>query len=113
MKTNYIGKQADSTVILSMGETVIMASVCSARQDDYTRGFFPLTVDYREKAYAAGRFPGGFLKREGRPSDKERLVCRAIDRGIRPLFADGFSREVQVIVTVCFSQQFIFNILVY
>ncbi len=100
MKTNYIGKQADSTVILSMGETVIMASVCSARQDDYTRGFFPLTVDYREKAYAAGRFPGGFLKREGRPSDKERLVCRAIDRGIRPLFADGFSREVQVIVTV-------------
>src|SRR5689334_25209877 len=83
-----------------MDDTVVLATVVAAKEPRSGQDFFPLTVDYVEKTYAAGRIPGGFFKREGRPSEKETLTSRLIDRPIRPLFPDGFMREVQVIATV-------------
>lgn len=99
LETGEIARQATSAVIASMGDTVVLVTVVGSRKP--TEGdFFPLTVDYQERSYAAGRIPGSFYKREGRPSEKETLTSRLIDRPVRPLFADGFSNEVQIIATV-------------
>jgi len=100
LETGEIARQAGGAVFVSMAETVVMVSVVSARGADRKRDFFPLTVDYQEKTYAAGKIPGGFFKREGRPSEKETLTCRLIDRPIRPLFPKGFMNETQVIAMV-------------
>ena len=95
-----MARQADGAVFASWGETTVLATVVSLKTPKPGIDFFPLTVNYQEKAFAAGRIPGGFLKREGRPSDKETLTSRLIDRPIRPLFPDGFRCDTQVVVTV-------------
>ncbi|MEM9100833.1 MAG: polyribonucleotide nucleotidyltransferase [Pseudomonadota bacterium] len=100
METGAIARQATSAVLVSMDDTAVLVTVVADKTEDPSRDFFPLTVNYQEKYYAAGRIPGGFLKREGRPSDRETLIARLIDRPIRPLFPDGFTNEVQVIATV-------------
>jgi len=100
LETGEIARQASGAVIVSMAETVVMVSVVGSRNSDPNRGFFPLTVDYQEKTYAAGKIPGGFFKREGRPSEKETLTCRLIDRPIRPLFPKGYMCETQVVAMV-------------
>ena len=100
LETGEIARQASGAVIVSMAETVVMVSVVGSKDSDPNRGFFPLTVDYQEKTYAAGKIPGGFFKREGRPSEKETLTCRLIDRPIRPLFPKGYMNETQVIAMV-------------
>ena len=100
LETGKIARQADGSVIATLGETSVMANVTFARQAKPGQDFFPLTVHYQEKTYAAGKIPGGFFKREGRPSEKETLTSRLIDRPIRPLFVDGFKNEVLVICTV-------------
>lgn len=100
LETGRIARQATGAVLVSMGDTVVLVT-CVARKDaDPDRDFFPLTVDYQERTYAAGKIPGGFFKREGRPSEKETLTCRLIDRPLRPLFPKGFTNEVQIIATV-------------
>ncbi|RTL53843.1 MAG: polyribonucleotide nucleotidyltransferase [Bradyrhizobiaceae bacterium] len=99
LETGKIARQADGAVIATYGETVVMATVVSAKTPKEGIDFLPLTVNYQEKAFAAGRIPGGYFKREGRPSEKETLVSRLIDRPIRPLFADGYRCDTQVIVT--------------
>ncbi len=100
LETGRIARQASGAVLASMGDTVVLVS-CVAKPDaDASRDFFPLTVDYQEKTYAAGKIPGGFFKREGRPSEKETLTCRLIDRPIRPLFPKKFTNEVQIVVSV-------------
>ncbi|MGY8674014.1 MAG: polyribonucleotide nucleotidyltransferase, partial [Verrucomicrobiia bacterium] len=96
IETGKIAKQADGAVIVTMGETIILVAACAAHKSREGQDFFPLTVDYREKASAAGRFPGGYFKREGRPSEKEILTMRLTDRPIRPLFPKGWFNEVQV-----------------
>jgi polyribonucleotide nucleotidyltransferase len=100
LETGKIARQADGAVLATYGETTVLATVVAAREPRAGVDFFPLTVDYQEKTYAAGKIPGGYFKREGRPTEKETLVSRLIDRPIRPLFADGFYNETQVIVTV-------------
>jgi polyribonucleotide nucleotidyltransferase len=100
LETGEIARQATGAVVVSVGDTVILATVVGARKGAEGRDFFPLTVDYQEKTYAAGTIPGGFFRREGRPSENETLVSRLIDRPLRPLFPKGFTNEVQVIVTV-------------
>jgi polyribonucleotide nucleotidyltransferase len=100
IETGVIARQADGAVIVNMADTVVLVTAVGEKKDVAGRDFFPLTVNYQEKTYAAGRIPGGFFKREGRPSEKETLTSRLIDRPIRPLFPDGFQREVQVIATV-------------
>ncbi|HRP75613.1 MAG TPA: polyribonucleotide nucleotidyltransferase [Rhodocyclaceae bacterium] len=100
LETGEIARQAGGAVIVNMDDTMVLATVVAAKETRAGQDFFPLTVDYVEKFYAAGRIPGGFFKREGRPTEKETLTCRLIDRPIRPLFPDGFYNEVQVIVTV-------------
>ncbi|TAK90919.1 MAG: polyribonucleotide nucleotidyltransferase [Burkholderiaceae bacterium] len=100
LETGEIARQASGAVVVSMDETVILATVVGAKKAKPGQDFFPLTVDYIEKTYAAGRIPGGFFKREGKPSEKETLTCRLIDRPIRPLFPDGFYNEVQVVIHV-------------
>ena len=100
LETGRIARQADGAVFASWGETTVLATVVAAKTPKPGIDFFPLTVHYQEKAFAAGRIPGGFLKREGRLSDKETLTSRLIDRPIRPLFPDGFRCDTQVIVTV-------------
>ncbi|MGZ8398744.1 MAG: polyribonucleotide nucleotidyltransferase [Gemmatimonadales bacterium] len=104
LETGRMARQAAGSVVLRYGDTVVLAAV-TASQNVSTLPFFPLTVEYREKTYAAGKIPGGFLKREGRPSDKEILASRLIDRSIRPLFPEGFKNEVQVFVTVLSADQ--------
>src|SRR6201996_6059351 len=99
LETGKIARQADGGVLASWGETSLLATVVSAKAPKPGQDFFPLTVNYQEKAFAAGRIPGGYLKREGRPSEKETLVSRLIDRPIRPLFPDGYRCDTQVIVT--------------
>ncbi|GJL83699.1 MAG: polyribonucleotide nucleotidyltransferase [marine bacterium B5-7] len=99
IETGEIAKQASGAVIASMGETVVMVTVV-AQKESSGKDFFPLTVDYEERNYAAGRIPGGFFKREGRPSEKAILTCRLIDRPIRPLFPKGFNNEIQVVATI-------------
>jgi polyribonucleotide nucleotidyltransferase len=98
IETGHVARQADGACWVSFGETVVMATVVGAKEPMPEGDFFPLTVDYREKAYAAGKIPGGFFKREGKPSDNEVLSSRLIDRSIRPLFPDDFNYEVQVMV---------------
>ena len=100
METGEIARQASGAVLLNMDDTVVLATVVGARSAKAGQDFFPLTVDYIEKTYAAGRIPGGFFKREGRPSENETLTSRLIDRPIRPLFPEGFFNEVQVVVHV-------------
>ncbi|MGD8378159.1 MAG: polyribonucleotide nucleotidyltransferase [Gammaproteobacteria bacterium] len=100
LETGEIARQADGAVLVNMDDTVVLVTAVGQRKADPGRGFFPLTVNYQEKTYAAGRIPGGFFKREGRPSEKETLTSRLIDRPIRPLFPKGFLNEVQVIATV-------------
>jgi polyribonucleotide nucleotidyltransferase len=90
LETGEIARQAGGAVLASLGDSVVLVSVVAAKQSKPGQDFFPLTVDYQEKTYAAGRIPGGFFKREGRPSEKETLTSRLIDRPIRPLFPDGF-----------------------
>ncbi len=100
LETGEVARQATGAVVVSMEETVVLVTVVGAKNAKPGQDFFPLTVDYQEKVYAAGRIPGGFFKREGRPSEKETLTSRLIDRPIRPLFPDGFYNEVQVVATV-------------
>jgi polyribonucleotide nucleotidyltransferase len=100
LETGRIARQADGAVLATYGETTVLASVVSAKGVKPGQDFFPLTVNYQEKAFAAGRIPGGYFKREGRPSEKETLVSRLIDRPIRPLFPEGYRNDTQVIVTV-------------
>ena len=100
LETGEIARQAGGACIASMGDSVVLATAVAMKEASPGRDFFPLTVDYQERTYAAGRIPGGFFKREGRPSEKEILTSRLIDRPIRPLFPEGFYNEVQVIVTV-------------
>ncbi len=100
LETGKVARQADGSVMVTYGETVLLATVVSAKEPKPGIDFFPLTVNYQEKAFAAGRIPGGYFKREGRPSERETLISRLIDRPIRPLFADGYRNETQVVVTV-------------
>ncbi len=100
IETGEIARQASGAVVVSIGDTTLLVTAVGKREADPGRPFFPLTVNYQEKTYAAGKIPGGFFKREGRPSEKETLICRLIDRPIRPLFPKGFKNEVQVIATV-------------
>lgn len=100
LTTGEVARQASGACVVQMGDTVVLTTVVAKKEAKEGQDFFPLTVDYVEKAYAAGRFPGGFFKREGRPSEHETLTSRLIDRPIRPLFPDGFYNEVQVICTV-------------
>ena len=100
LETGRVARQADGAVLATYGETSVLATVVADRSPKPGLDFFPLTVNYQEKAYAAGKVPGGYFKREGRPSEKETLVSRLIDRPIRPLFVKGFKNETQVIATV-------------
>src|SRR5881275_316143 len=103
LETGEMARQAHGAVVVSMDDTVVLCTVVGARQAKTGQDFLPLTCDYVEKTYAAGKIPGGFFKREGRPSEKETLTSRLIDRPIRPLFPDGFYNEVQVVATVMSS----------
>ena len=103
METGQIARQASGAVMLDMDDTVVLATVVAKEQAKAGQDFFPLTVDYIEKVYAAGRIPGGFFRREGRPSENETLVSRLIDRPLRPLFPEGFYNEIQVVVQVLSS----------
>ena len=100
LETGLLAKQAHGAVTLRLGNTTILATVVAAKEPNLESDFFPLTVNYNEKYYAGGKIPGGFLKREGKPRDKEILISRIIDRPLRPLFPEGFRNEVQVIPTV-------------
>ena len=99
-ETGEIARQASGAVMVSMGDTVVLVTAVGLKSGAEGRDFFPLTVDYQERTYAAGKIPGGFFRREGRPSENETLVSRLIDRPLRPLFPKGFTNEVQVIATV-------------
>src|SRR5258707_3038521 len=99
LETGKVAKQANGAIVARYGDTVVLTTACMAPTVN-DRDFLPLTVDYRENTYSAGKIPGGFFKREGRPSEKEILTSRLIDRPLRPLFPDGFYNEVQVIATV-------------
>ncbi|MEO1793733.1 MAG: polyribonucleotide nucleotidyltransferase, partial [Pseudomonadota bacterium] len=100
LESGQIARQADGAVFAQYGETSVLATVVAAKSVKPGMNFFPLTVNYQEKTYAAGKIPGGFFKREGRPTEKETLTSRLIDRPIRPLFVEGFKNEVQVIINV-------------
>jgi len=103
LETGEVSRQASGAVMVTMDDTVLLCTVVAAKSAKPGQDFFPLTVDYVEKFYAAGRIPGGFFKREGRPTEREILICRLIDRPLRPLFPDGFYNEVQVIIQVMSS----------
>src|SRR5258708_4254847 len=100
LETGKMAKQAHGSVVVRAGDSVVLATACANEEPKPGAAFFPLTVDYREYTYAAGRFPGGFIKREGRPSEKEILTSRLIDRPVRPLFPEGFTCETQIIAMV-------------
>ena len=100
LETGRMAKQANGAVVVRCGDSVVLVSACMSEEPKPNAGFFPLTVDYREYTYAAGKIPGGFIKREGRPSEKEILTSRLIDRPIRPLFPEGFLNETQIIAMV-------------
>src|SRR6202012_3040367 len=100
LETGKIARQADGAVLISYGETIVLCTAVGVKTSKPGQDFFPLTVNYQEKAFAAGKIPGGFFKREGRPSEAEPLKPRLIDRPIRPLFPDNFRNEVQVVATV-------------
>ncbi len=95
-----MARQADGAVLATLGETVVLATVVSAKEPKAGVDFFPMTVNYQEKFYAAGKIPGGYFKREGRPTESETLICRLIDRPIRPLFPNGYKNETQIVITV-------------
>ncbi|MEO1900079.1 MAG: polyribonucleotide nucleotidyltransferase, partial [Methylococcales bacterium] len=99
LETGEIARQASGTVLIDVEGTSILVAVVG-KKEPQGGDFFPLTVNYQEKAYAAGKIPGGFFKREGRPTEKETLICRLIDRPIRPLFPKGYTNEVQIVATV-------------
>jgi polyribonucleotide nucleotidyltransferase len=103
IETGEIGRQADGAVMVSYGDTVVLVTAVGNKNAREGQDFFPLTVDYQEKNYAAGKIPGGFFKREGRPSEKETLTCRLIDRPLRPLFPKNFYNEIQIVATVMSS----------
>ncbi len=105
LETGRVARQATGAVLVTMGKTTVLCTVVGAKEPSPGQGFFPLSVHYQEKSYAAGKIPGGFFKREGRPSEKETLTSRLIDRPIRPLFPDGFLNEVQVICTVVSAEK--------
>ncbi len=100
LETGRIARQADGSVLATYGGTTVLATVVAAKEERVGIDFFPLTVNYQEKTFAAGKIPGGYFKREGRPTEKETLTSRLIDRPIRPLFASGFKNETQVVITV-------------
>ena len=100
LETGEIARQATASIVASMSDTVVLVTAVGRKEADPGRDFFPLTINYQEKTYAAGKIPGGFFKREGRPSEAETLTCRLIDRPLRPLFPKGFTNEVQIIATV-------------
>src|SRR5512142_1682197 len=100
LETGKIAKQADGSIWIRMGDSIVLVTVVSAREKKEGIDFFPLTVDYQEKLSAAGRVPGSFFRREGRPTEKETLTSRVVDRSCRPLFAEGYSNETQIIATV-------------
>src|SRR5204862_6046268 len=100
LETGKIARQADGAVLATYGETTVLCTAVAAKSAKAGQDFFPLTVNYQEKTFAAGKMPGGCFTREGRPSEKETLTSRLIDRPIRPLFPDGFFNEVQVVATV-------------
>jgi polyribonucleotide nucleotidyltransferase len=100
LETGEIARQADAAIMINMDDTVVQVTVVSEKGEGMARDFFPMTVDYQEKTYAAGVIPGGFFRREGRPSEKEILTARLIDRPVRPLFPKAFTKEVQIICTV-------------
>ena len=100
LETGRMAKQANGAVVVRSGDSVVLVSACMSEEPKPNAGFFPLTVDYREYTYAAGKIPGGFIKREGRPSEKEILTSRLIDRPVRPLFPEGFLNETQIIAMV-------------
>src|SRR5437016_13238968 len=97
LETGKMAKQANCSVVVRSGDSVVLVTACMADQAKPSAGFFPLTVDYREYTYSAGKIPGGFIKREGRMSEKETLTCRLIDRPRRPLFPDGYVNDAQII----------------
>src|SRR3989440_10714147 len=99
IETGKVAKQANGSVVVRSGDSVVLVTACSAEKPKPGASFFPLTVDYREYTYAAGKFPGGFIKREGRPSEKEILTSRLIDRPVRPLFPANYRREVQIMAS--------------
>ncbi len=100
LETGRFARQADGAVLVNMSDTVVLVTVVGRREASKNQSFFPLTVNYQERTYSAGKIPGGFFKREGRPSEKETLICRLIDRPLRPSFPSGFLNEIQVIATV-------------
>ena len=99
LETGRMAKQAQGSIWLTYGDKTVLATVCANLDADTDFDFMPLTVDYREKLYSVGRIPGGFFKREGRPSEKETLSARLTDRPLRPLFPDGFRNDVQIVAT--------------
>ncbi len=105
LETGKVARQTSASVMVSMDNTSVLVTVVGKKEADSGRGFFPLTVNYQEKYYSAGKIPGGFNKREGRPTEKETLTCRLIDRPIRPLFPNGFQNEVQVVATVMSAEK--------
>jgi polyribonucleotide nucleotidyltransferase len=105
IETGEIAKQANGAALVRYGDTIVLAAATASQEDREDTDFFPLTIDYREKTYAAGKIPGGFFKREGRPSEKEILTSRIIDRPLRPLFADGYRKDTQVLCTVLSADQ--------
>jgi len=107
LETGRIARQASGAVLVSMDSTVVLCTVVGAKTAKTGQDFFPLSVHYQEKTYAAGKIPGGYFRREARPSEKETLTSRLIDRPIRPLFPEGFNNEVQVICTVMSAEKHI------
>jgi len=105
IETGVIARQAQGSVTVRYGDTVVLVTVCATKEPIQGRDFLPLTVEYREKSYAAGKIPGGYFKREGRPTEKEILSCRIIDRSIRPLFPKGYRNEIQLIATILSADQ--------
>lgn len=100
VETGRVAKQADGSVVVRYGDTMVLVTAVSARTPREGLDFFPLTVEYRESSYSAGRIPGNYFRREGRPNEKEVLTCRLIDRPVRPLFPDGYKYETQIVGTV-------------
>src|SRR4051795_12753536 len=100
LETGKVARQADGAVVATYGDTTVLATVVSMKEPKPGLDFFPLTVNYQERTYAAGRIPGGYFKREGRPTEKETLVSRLIDRPIRPLFVPGYKNDTQIVATV-------------
>lgn len=103
LETGKIARQATGAVVVKYGETEVLATVCAAKEAKADQDFFPLTVNYQEKYYATGKVPGGFMKREGKPSEREVLISRLIDRPIRPLFPDAFKTKFRLFVPFCLT----------